>query len=297
MMISVLLAVHNGDRWLKEAIDSVRRQTLQDWELIVALNDCSDGSKEIAIDAQESDGRIRVLSIQDRGKNNAYNRAFEQSVGDFICFFACDDLLVETSLEVRVAPILRRGHQVFTTCLLEMISDDPRFDGIQVPRDGARPNYSGGCLMFSRELAQKIFPIPIKYPNEDTWVQLHLRLMGELEHIPSILYRYRIHSENSFGYAVSFDDKRDGFLRRMDCYTDFYDFYSGKFADSVFLQRELKPYVDALEFCRQRRLFRVLSQQNLALSQRLVLACYCHEYLYRLRTAMGRVLTGRTGQG
>ena len=58
--ISVIMSVYNGERYLKEAIDSVVNQSFESWELIV-INDCStDSSAEILADFAGRDERIKV---------------------------------------------------------------------------------------------------------------------------------------------------------------------------------------------------------------------------------------------
>jgi len=297
MTVSVLLAVHNGDRWLARALESVRAQTLQDWELIIVLNGCIDDSERIATAEASQDGRIHVLSTTEKGKNNAYNIAYRRARGDVLCFFACDDVLPADSLAKRQAPIFLKGPDVFTTCRLQLISTDRRYDGILMPRLPEQPNFSGGCLMFSRNLAEKIFPLPTCYPNEDTWVQLHLRIFGTGFHLSEALYLYRIHDQNSFGYEIGFEEKRARFLIRMKCYADVYERYRRELVGASFLRDVLEPYVTGIRLCEQRRMLRIFLLPRLVWSQKFVLAGYCNAGAFWLRTVLGRFLTGRFGQG
>jgi glycosyltransferase involved in cell wall biosynthesis len=60
--IDVLLPVRNGLPFLGEAIDSIRRQTVRDWRLIVLDHGSTDGSLELARQRSEADRRIAVFS-------------------------------------------------------------------------------------------------------------------------------------------------------------------------------------------------------------------------------------------
>jgi len=60
--IDVLLPVRNGAPYLGEAIDSIQRQTVRDWRLIVLDHGSTDGSLELAQERSESDKRISVFS-------------------------------------------------------------------------------------------------------------------------------------------------------------------------------------------------------------------------------------------
>ena len=57
--VSVVLAVHNGARYLRESLESVLAQTMDDFELIVVDDGSTDGSQDIVTGL--GDGRIRLL--------------------------------------------------------------------------------------------------------------------------------------------------------------------------------------------------------------------------------------------
>ena len=61
-LISIVLPVYNGEAYLADSIESILRQTYENWELII-VNDCStDHTLEIAESYQKRDPRIRVFS-------------------------------------------------------------------------------------------------------------------------------------------------------------------------------------------------------------------------------------------
>ena len=60
-LISIVLPVYNGEKYLRESIDSILAQTMRDWELIV-VDDCSkDATPAILAEYAARDRRIRVL--------------------------------------------------------------------------------------------------------------------------------------------------------------------------------------------------------------------------------------------
>lgn len=60
-LVSIVLPVYNGEKYLRESLDSILAQTMQDWELIV-VDDCSqDTTPQILADYAASDSRIRVM--------------------------------------------------------------------------------------------------------------------------------------------------------------------------------------------------------------------------------------------
>jgi glycosyltransferase involved in cell wall biosynthesis len=289
-LVSILLAVHNGEEYLDEAIDSVRAQTLTDWELVIADNASTDATPELCRRAAAADARIRVLTVPEKGKNRAYNHAFDNSTGAYCCFFAADDVLPANSLERRVGVLRDAPDNAFSTCCLQTFSASPRYDGLLFPKDTRQPNYSGGSILFPRRLAEMIFPLPEEQPNEDTWSMLHLRAFGELRHLPEPLYLYRIHVNNSYGYDVPFETKRDGFLRRMAAYRLFERRYGKQ--DLPFVEEFVRPFIRGLDAAKERDVLRILRVTALGLSSKLLLVFYCSKTLYHIRHRWFRALSG-----
>ncbi len=101
-LISVIMNVRNGAATLREAIDSARAQTFQDWELIVWDDRSTDSSA--AIVAQYRDPRIRYfLSPDDAPLGKARNDAVRQASGEWIAFLDQDDVWLPHKLEKQLA--------------------------------------------------------------------------------------------------------------------------------------------------------------------------------------------------
>jgi glycosyltransferase involved in cell wall biosynthesis len=288
--VSVLLAVYNGEPYLGEAIESVRAQTHENWELIVVSNGSTDATEQIASRAAAADSRIRFFRLAEKGKNRAYNHAYQQATGSCFCFFAADDILTPDSLAERVAALGDATGPTYVSCCLKTTSADPKYDGLVFPKNMAQPNYSGGALLFTRTLAAKIFPLPDEQPNEDTWTMLHVRAFGELRHVPRSLYRYRIHGANSFGYGMKFEDKRQQYLRRMHAYQLFLDRYATE--EVPFLDEHVRPFIRGLRAATLLRVPAILAVRGLGLRQKLVLVFYCSKFLYKIRYTYFRALSG-----
>lgn len=288
--VTVLLAVNNGERFIAEAITSVIEQTYGNFELIVVSNGSTDGTVAICRSFEQKDPRVRVFELPHRNKNAAYNFAFAKSTGDFVCFFAADDRLAPDSLSDRVGILLGEGPQAYSTCCLQTFAEEAKYDGIVFPRNRTRPNHSGGSLMFSRALAERIFPLPVEQPNEDTWASLHLRAFGRNRHIARPLYLYRIHGGNSYGYGMPFSEKRSQYLRRMHAYQLFYDKYHD--AALPFLRTDILPFLEGLRAATEGSIARIMRVKDLRVGSKLILALYSSPTMYRIRNAYFRTLSG-----
>ena len=101
-LVSVIMNVRNGAAFLREALDSVMAQSLQDWELIV-WDDCStDDSADIV--GKYHDPRIRYfLSPQDTPLGKARDNAIRQATGQWLAFLDQDDVWLPYKLEEQLA--------------------------------------------------------------------------------------------------------------------------------------------------------------------------------------------------
>jgi glycosyltransferase involved in cell wall biosynthesis len=288
--VSVLLAVHNGERFIAEAVESVRAQTHQQWELIVVSNGSTDRTMRICLEMSAADPRIKCLSLSNKNKNAAYNLAFEKSTGDYVCYFAADDVLPPNSLAERLAVLEGAPANAFSTCCLQTFSDDAKYDGVVFPKDVSKPNYAGGSMLFPRSLAGRLFPLPEGQPNEDTWTLLHLQAFGVNRHVPKPLYGYRIHCDNSYGYGLTFEQKREKYLQRMHAYELFRD----KFEQERFplLNEHVVPFLHGLQAAHERNVPRLLLVRGLDLGSKLVLIFYCSRMLYNIRHTYFKALSG-----
>lgn len=127
-MVSIILPVFNAERFLSQCLDSILRQTYQDWELIAVDDGSKDGSIEILKSYGKRDSRIHIISKENEGVSIARNVALEQTYGDYIYFVDSDDIVMPEALTILVKamesshatfvksdflPIDEQGKQVF----------------------------------------------------------------------------------------------------------------------------------------------------------------------------------------
>ena len=104
--ISVIIPTWNGADVLEDALRCVRDQTVQDLEIIVAVDRSDDGTAEIAVAAASQDARIRPLVHLDRiGWVRNVNAALDQVRGTYFCLYFHDDMIEPTYLETLLAPL------------------------------------------------------------------------------------------------------------------------------------------------------------------------------------------------
>lgn len=99
--ISLIMKVYNGERYLREAIDSILAQTFRDFELLIIDDGSTDGSADIV--RGYSDARIRFLQNErNMGLCATQNRALEEARGAYIAVMDSDDISYPTRFERQV---------------------------------------------------------------------------------------------------------------------------------------------------------------------------------------------------
>ncbi len=96
-MVSVVLPTHNRRHLLPAAIESVRAQSFQDWELLVVDDGSTDGTWSLLEGLEDS--RIRIFRQQHRGVSRARNLAIRESRSVWLGFLDSDDRWTPTKLQ------------------------------------------------------------------------------------------------------------------------------------------------------------------------------------------------------
>lgn len=107
MKISVILNSYNRPQQIKEAINSVQRQTYTDWELIIVDDNSNDETKRVLNATKESESRCRIINSKiselDRPKTTRYasciNLAIPHLKGDLVTYLTDDDIFYPRRFE------------------------------------------------------------------------------------------------------------------------------------------------------------------------------------------------------
>lgn len=93
MKISVIVPVYNAEKFLNKCIESVEKQTYNNWELLLIDDGSSDKSAEIMKAACERDSRIKEFHQMNAGPGITRNRGINLATGDYIVFLDADDYI------------------------------------------------------------------------------------------------------------------------------------------------------------------------------------------------------------
>ena len=214
-MISIAMTTYNGDKYLREQIDSILVQTIQDFELIVC-DDCStDSTVEILEEYQQNDKRIKVYR---NDSNLGFKKNFEKAIslcnGEYIALSDQDDIWMPNHLEILKKAIKdnvlvcgnaelvdKKGESLGTT-----FWEQEAFDSVPSSNLGKamsillfRGSYQGAAMMIKRNIVKTALPIPEKYTFHDSWLALVACFSGGIACVDIPILKYRRIEESVTG--------------------------------------------------------------------------------------------------
>lgn len=196
-LVSVIIAVYNGEKYLAEAIDSVLAQTHPAMDLIVIDDGSTDGSAQIAAGYDQ----VRCISQPNRGLGAALNRGVAAARGEYLAFLDADDLWVPQKLARQLAVFEQQpGVEMVFGQMQQFISpelDDETRQRIHCPPH-PMPGYSSGTLLIRRDAFARAgeFASHWKVGVFTDWY-LKAKEAGLQEHmLGDVLLRRRLHTAN-----------------------------------------------------------------------------------------------------
>ena len=100
-LVSIVLPVYNGERYLAASLDSVLAQTYQNWELVIINDGSTDGTENLILNYP--DKRIKYLpNDSNKGIIFSLNRGLQESKGVYIARLDADDIALPNRFEKQV---------------------------------------------------------------------------------------------------------------------------------------------------------------------------------------------------
>lgn len=202
-LVSIVIAVYNGERYLRQALDSIECQTYPHWEVLLCDDGSSDGSREIIQSACEHP-KMRELPGAHEGVAAARNRGVAAAGGELIAFLDQDDRWTPEKLEAQVTALRDRPDAGFALARQRVFVDDPVDWPPWAPREWTEEDMLvciPGVLMARRELfddsAVGLFDTSYINTSDSDWV-FHATDLGIARvDVDQVLLHKRIHARNA----------------------------------------------------------------------------------------------------
>ncbi len=124
-IISVIIPTFNSEKTIRETVESVLNQNLNDFELII-INDGSEDST-LAIISEIKDHRIQVFSYPHTNANISRNHGLHHSVGDYVSFLDADDIWTPDKLELQLQALQENQDAIVAYSWTDYIDENSRF--------------------------------------------------------------------------------------------------------------------------------------------------------------------------
>ena len=201
-MISVCIASYNGERFIREQIDSILRQLSSDDEIIVS----DDGSTDDTISIINSidDKRIRIIEgPRKHSPTLNFECAMKEAKGDYIFLADQDDVWKSNKVEVCMKWLQKYDCVVSDAEVTDSNLNTlyPSLYAIMQVRQGRIYNtiwkngYTGCCMAFRRNVLNASLPFPKNIPMHDIWIGNVAAYKYNMKFIPDKLIMFRRHNE------------------------------------------------------------------------------------------------------
>lgn len=201
-LISVVLPVYNGEKYLVEAMDSILEQSFKDFELIVIDDGSTDSSIQILRKYEQTDNRVKLVSRANKGLPATLNEAVDEAGGQLIARMDQDDISLPDRLALQYQFMCDHPEVVALGCSAGFIDEEGKYVCTYIPPlDNATliqifPDspFIHPSVMFRKNEFYKAgkYPEKMKWGGEDVILFGRFTKLGELRNLSEPLIRYRL---------------------------------------------------------------------------------------------------------
>ncbi len=207
--ISVCIATYNGEKYIKEQLESIIHQLDEDDEIIIS----DDGSNDKTIQIIENfkDTRIKIFNHSPNRKTKYrfdlttrnIENALSKAQGDFIFLADQDDIWVENKVK-KIIPLFEKYSLILHDCTIidnsKKVLHESYFKLIKsksgIINNLIKNSYLGCCMAFKKSILKKSIPFPISPIPHDIWIGLIAELKENVFFSNEKLIQYRRHENN-----------------------------------------------------------------------------------------------------
>lgn len=198
-MISIILPTYNGERYIREAIDSVLMQTYQDWEMIVIDDHSTDRTNEIVQSYVDHDKRIKLHRNQQNMRlPTSLNIGFSKAKGDYLTWTSDDNVFKPEALQVLVEALTDDPKIGLVFAAMDYIDNEGKLTGhtqaVLSKDELFYKNIVGASFMYTRKVYEMIGDYDThKFLVEDYDYWIRIARKFDIQYVKKSLYLYRQH--------------------------------------------------------------------------------------------------------
>jgi glycosyltransferase involved in cell wall biosynthesis len=206
VLVSIILPTHNGEKYIKRAIESVLFQSFSDWELIIIDDGSSSKTKEI-LNNYLKNNKIKYLYQNDEGPSMARAKGISISKGIYLSFLDDDDYWEKDKLQKEVEFLENNKDYVLVGSGAVVVDEDgneimkyllPETDEILRKKILLKNCFMQSSILIKKDsylLSGGYSDIKHMY-SEDYDLWLRIGALGKMYNIPDFLIKYTLRKEN-----------------------------------------------------------------------------------------------------
>lgn len=203
-LISVILPVYNAERYIKESVDSILKQTYSNLELII-IDDCSiDGTAQI-LDSYTDPRIVRITNDRNRGIVYSLNCGLSAARGVYIARMDADDISLPNRFERQLEYMKNHPEVIISSCWFETFGAHNNVVKFQEKHDNIYPEFLFGNHFLHPGYfmdAVKMRKHNLSYDEnmklvEDYDMAIRAGSIGMLANVPEVLLKYRVHDKQT----------------------------------------------------------------------------------------------------
>ena len=201
MKLSVCMAVFNGEKFIKEQLDSILVQLGDADEVIISDDGSTD--KTLSIIEGYDDTRIQIFHSGQKSIIKNFENSLINATGDVVFLSDQDDIWYPNKV-VKVLTYIQSYDLVFSNASVfkENTNQSYLLYKGKITRTGffknfIKNNYIGATMAFKHDILKRALPFPDKIYMHDIWIALTAELMGRTYFIEQPLIYYRRHGNNA----------------------------------------------------------------------------------------------------
>lgn len=217
-MISIIIPVYNSEKYIEKCIESVLRNTVQNYELILIDDGSSDHSGKICDTYALKDDRIRVFHGENQGVSAARNKGIDNAKGKYITFIDSDDYIglfyleklyrgmEEKDVELTISTMDSAQNEMLglthtrKSFYVNMLSQNAEDAQKYLMLNKAFLVYGPMCKLYKRDIIKKekiYFPRGIHYGEDVLFNMQYLKYCNNIAVVEGGEYKYRRENQNS----------------------------------------------------------------------------------------------------
>ena len=209
--VSIIMPVYNGEKYLKESIESVLNSTLQDIELICVNDGSKDNSLQILRQYAQQDLRVTVINQKNTGASGARQKGLNRAKGEFIAFLDSDDIIDPKAYQVSYdyinfykADIVVFGWKNFSDDGSATMRNDGKIDRLEIYNDWWSAKKRRESIYLWNKLYRKSiivdgnvkFNPDIRVSEDEGFNLCAYSRAKKIIYIPHVLYNYRLNTSS-----------------------------------------------------------------------------------------------------